>query len=526
MTRFTASKGGARAIFLLVVSSPACFAQGPTAFGYQNPVTTDDGSRLFFISINRLAGTEESFRWKLFSWDAASGVQLAYDPPPEQSVTGISITGDGSLAAVRTVAGRDLLEGILLHTDTGEVEPVGKTAIISRNGRYLFTGDAVLDRVAGTSRPAPYLGAIVVGSDGSLLYTVRSGNSTTVHRSDPDGMDRAVVSVPYGLIGDFDENLTKVVVQSNYGYDPPVVFNTITGQQVDLGAVGALGGADAALLSSDGQWVTLDTYSGVKLCHADASGCRLLTTEGNSTTPIAISRNASSVYAFQYLHQVLHIDTITSRTEQAFVVPGFVFPEQTPPLVAGSLVQLENASPVTNVTLNRQEIQILARSEGMVIVQIPWEATDQGAVSFPLTDYAPRPFPGMPLGNTTNAYRQDWSATAIDSPANPGEVVHVYAVGLGPVDCAVETNKPAPLDRLCPITRTVHWNWISPFGTSPAEVLFAGLAPGLIGVYQADIRIPRDAASGAYIELWVEPGPSGENPRLRHLTTVLVRSPG
>jgi uncharacterized protein (TIGR03437 family) len=95
------------------------------------------------------------------------------------------------------------------------------------------------------------------------------------------------------------------------------------------------------------------------------------------------------------------------------------------------------------------------------------------------------------------AYRQDWSAITDESPAVPGEIVHIYATGLGPVDCPVETGVPAPLDRLCRPTRVSDWRWeTAPGIIVPAEVLFAGLAPGMVGLYQIDVRVPAEVVWG------------------------------
>ena len=73
---------------------------------------------------------------------------------------------------------------------------------------------------------------------------------------------------------------------------------------------------------------------------------------------------------------------------------------------------------------------------------------------------------------------EDFSAVVTDaSPVRPGEVLHLYATGLGPVDASGRATLPW------------EWMWIS-LGDRPAEVLYVGLAPGLPGFYQVDVRTP------------------------------------
>ena len=489
----------------IVIRKLLFFCAAPLACLAQD-VTTDDGSKLFFTSQYRLVGTNQSFRSKLFSWDAMNGVQLVYESPTE-SVGNISITGDGSLSALALFTGNSpRSRGAVLHLDTGEIEFVGTMPVISRNGRYLLTGDALIDRIAGTSRPVS-VPARFFGSDGSMLYS----DGRNLHRIDPDGTDRTVIGgLRLGNLVGADENTATAIV--NFVVSQ-VVVNTITGRQTDLTTLtAALATSPSALLSSDGQLVTFQVLlppnpaRRVILCRTEASGCKLLTSPSIDASPIAISGDAGAVYALSG-NRVLHIDTVTGRTEQAFLVTLFS-PLQDTPLVPGSLVRFSGLNTGAHITVNGREVPLLSPPGGLPVIQIPWDLPDPGVKftmyggdspfetftrTYPVSDFFPQGFapcdPGLNEGQP--AYRQDWSSTTYQSPAVPGEIVHIYAVGLGATDCAIETGKPAPVDRLCRIARRVEWKWTTAPGVGvAAEILFAGLAPGMIGLYQIDVRVP------------------------------------
>jgi len=92
-----------------------------------------------------------------------------------------------------------------------------------------------------------------------------------------------------------------------------------------------------------------------------------------------------------------------------------------------------------------------------------------------------------------SAIHEDFgSLVTLDNPAEAGEIVHFYAVGLGPVSPAVATGQPSPWNPparavdplLCSMDESVN-------GASvPVEVLFAGLAPGMSGIYQVSVQLP------------------------------------
>jgi len=95
--------------------------------------------------------------------------------------------------------------------------------------------------------------------------------------------------------------------------------------------------------------------------------------------------------------------------------------------------------------------------------------------------------------NQDGTLNGDGSILSTDKPAPPGSVIQVYATGLGAVSPAVAAGTPTPLS---PLSSTVSTVTASIAGRA-ATVAFAGLAPGMIGVYQVNIIVPLSAPSGA-----------------------------
>lgn len=149
-------------------------------------------------------------------------------------------------------------------------------------------------------------------------------------------------------------------------------------------------------------------------------------------------------------------------------------------------------------------------SDAQVNVQIPWEL--QGAssavmkvsigdyssstVTIPLRDYSPAAF------EYTEAGTGRLLAAALDvqnqlvgtgNPARKGQVIQLFANGLGPVDSPPASGEQTPTSGPLVRTRAVPAVTI---GGRPAEVSFSGLTPGQVGLYQVNVQVPSDAPSG------------------------------
>lgn len=99
-------------------------------------------------------------------------------------------------------------------------------------------------------------------------------------------------------------------------------------------------------------------------------------------------------------------------------------------------------------------------------------------------------------GNIETAIHQDFDRPVTrDDPALPNEYVHLYVTGLGRTTPAVATGQVGPQDPLARVALTCTWRAQDSAVERLAEIPFAGLAPGLIGFYQVDWKIPADPTS-------------------------------
>ena len=80
------------------------------------------------------------------------------------------------------------------------------------------------------------------------------------------------------------------------------------------------------------------------------------------------------------------------------------------------------------------------------------------------------------------------------APAAPGEYIVIYSSGLGATDIPVASGAASPSNPVAnvadPPVLTLDGN--------PISILFAGLTPGLVGLYQVNFQVPATLAAGNY----------------------------
>jgi uncharacterized protein (TIGR03437 family) len=143
-------------------------------------------------------------------------------------------------------------------------------------------------------------------------------------------------------------------------------------------------------------------------------------------------------------------------------------------------------------------------SPGQINVQVPWELQGQSSaqvkvtldeeygyplfgsvVTVPLANYAPAFF----VGNGTIAAQDAITGAQIltSNPAHPGEILALYANGLGPVTNQPASGAPAPGGPNLAKTTTQA---VVTIGGQQVTPSFSGLAPGFPGLYQINATVP------------------------------------
>jgi uncharacterized protein (TIGR03437 family) len=74
-----------------------------------------------------------------------------------------------------------------------------------------------------------------------------------------------------------------------------------------------------------------------------------------------------------------------------------------------------------------------------------------------------------------------------NSPARPGESLLIYCTGLGALGTSVKSGDRAP--SVPPLAETIFLPVVT-IASLPATVIYSGLAPGAVGMYQITVQVP------------------------------------
>jgi minor extracellular serine protease Vpr len=143
-------------------------------------------------------------------------------------------------------------------------------------------------------------------------------------------------------------------------------------------------------------------------------------------------------------------------------------------------------------------------SPTQVNVWVPWELAGQSSVqmkvdvdegfwgnvvTIPLQSTAPGFFLSS---NVAIAQDQNFNLITSSNPAVPGQAIVLYCNGLGPVTNQQPSGSPASGTAISATTTTA----VVTIGGQPAQVIFSGLSPGFVGLYQVNVYVPSGLSAG------------------------------
>ena len=341
-------------------------------------------------------------------------------------------------------------------------------------------------------------GTVLVARDGGIRL-IGPSKSTDLIASRP--MNRALVSADGSrIVYDVQSLLEIRVIDVASGVDR------------------SFGSGGLPMLASDGRRFSYLNFTGgpiqVWLGDAVTGSSRRLSSEPEGILDHTITGDGGTVIAATLTGRLLYINTSTGAVKQILGSPG-------PPTgllaaaVPGSYNEIRGNFPagfVPEIRVGTTAVPIVGPSPRGIAIQIPWDVQPDPRTNIVLSSPEPAwervlstgvfEAAGVALpvgakgpgGPAYYAIQEDWSGFVMsDNPALPGEVIHMYGTGYGPVDGSPATGQPTPTDRLYRMTSPCVWQAIGVLNDPrPFEMVFAGLAPGLVGLYQFDFRIPPD----------------------------------
>ncbi len=522
--------------FLLTIAAIA----GPAWAQFADLATTDDGRDLYFATTLTLGEPAITTRAELRIYrigpDGLAVFAARGSLAPAQSF------GSGDGAALPQVSGDGktvgfTLRGVCLEGDpciravtAAQVRGVGTlgegTLELSRNGRWALLRAqpspfsegtaALIDLTTGarTQLPAPASDSFALASDGSVLVREgiwKQGQVTPLvllGSVRPVALSDDARLILYFRAPELSLWARNITMGGDTRLSPglaagelPILMGMTSDARYVLYRVG--------VRRREGQAFLADTVTGarepVPLREGELASAGTLSGSGNAvfvaTTAGRIVRYAVSAGVPREAQELVPATPYVTGLE--YVAPG-------------SLVRLRRGFAATSdelagkLVVDGRAMPVLYAPPDEIWVQVPWEQSTGDAL-FRLEVPSVSPFrqfetvfiapqaprfeaadPGAAGIFPLKLIKGDFSGL-VTEPPQPGDIVHMYMTGLGAVRGPVETGVPAPVGSVLPAVAEVKCRFLP--HTTEAETLFAGLAPGMIGVYQVSFRMPADAGA-------------------------------
>ncbi|HEV3198047.1 MAG TPA: hypothetical protein VGZ73_09070 [Bryobacteraceae bacterium] len=358
------------------------------------------------------------------------------------------------------------------------------------NGQYFLTDDQVLNQALTAIGPSGSGGGSGPSTVSRPISAVTAVGAQSFARfSMPVRASSPVAATDAGLVEVVDLATLRTTATANALEGP---LSVVTG---------------AARVNVSGRTMALDPA---------ATTAYVLTVSGLSVIPLG------AVTAAQTAPQLAGTPLVNSANLTAGVAPGGLVSIFGTNLSAGdnsSGTPLPTTLGGTCVTLNNAPLSVLATSSNQINAQLPFTLA---AGRYPLVV---RSIAGQaasaPANVTVSKYapaiffdahgpailHHDGSRVDKDHPASRDEPLTIYATGLGTTTGGkVTTGSPSPSSPLA-VTAPVQVFFGNPKIRDAALIVdWSGLAPGMIGVYQINCRIPGTHLKGNALPVTVRIG--------------------
>jgi uncharacterized protein (TIGR03437 family) len=419
---------------------------------------------------------------------------------------------------------------------TGSLAPSAQR-VISRNGLAVFTSSAPF----GPTFAAASTDVYVMNLDGTNIQDVSKFGSNPLVYS-----NNATISADGSMIA-FESNSVPDLVTGSSMIQQPTQIWAVHTDGTGLHAVTS--GTEPSTqpsISGDGSLVAFVRNGQLGTVRSDGSNLRVLTKFQMSTARDPVLSEDGSVIVFDigppnggigalyainsdgtnlhpvYAPRALNQNGIVGMTFGSSPSPGSLFSAYglnfstdfatattsfpLPPVLAGvSLMVNGRPAPLLAVSPWQINAQLAADVvQGPVAFQLKFaDGVSPAPSAADVKNVAPAifilPAPGNIAPAQAAAFHPNSTVPAdATHPAVAGEILEIYGTGLGTTEPPVPAGTPAPAS---PPARTLVTPQVL-FGNIQGQVVFAGLTPGLAGVYQVNVMVPAGLRPGTQVVQW------------------------
>lgn len=510
---------------------------------FQNLAPTGDGSTVYFSSLLRMKGTTQyPDQPKIFVWTEKAGVQLYEQKPPTissfifgwQSTTAYnliapSVSSDGRTVAITGLA--DCNWGTPCTTDVkvyqSEIRVAGGAplvmdgpASVSPNGTFAGLGSPIM----APSGPQAVTTVLDLANGqqqhpaGLAPFPRRHGvaNNGTVIEETPTVQVQPWSGTPIPVNVSINDPVLIDAAADRLFFEAPdlTTLDVATGTTTVIAPVDAYGSFD---ITDDGSLVAFVQDGQIWTVHGDGSGLIQIPNVPSPVVEVALSGSGSHIFAITNDSRILRINLTTLAVGDIVpatpiasglslnVTPGGV-------VTSGSLVEADSTTQpipaIQSISLFEHDLPVLSQTASQIELEIPYDIPNgNGFPEAVLKQQSDGPFESAMLfgpvqvsafdptwftnGHLVAALHQDFSGPiTAANPAHPGEIIHAYGFGFGPVTPEPPLGKAASVNPLSRTTTPLACGLANSQTFVPGQIWYAGLAPGWIGLYQLDIRLP------------------------------------